>query len=266
MPIFAADALAGHHAIITGASGGIGQAVSRCISDMGAAVTLTGRNINRLSVLQQSILQENPDVRIRVIPADLRKSDERKSLIEEAEQQLGPITLLVNNAGTYRFGIVEEETEETLRQMLDVNFTSAVLLTQLVYQGMKARRKGAIVNVSSLSGLRGGYGQTAYSASKFALIGFTHSFALEAIRHNVRVNAVCPGYVDTDMGYDVIGAQAAVSGATLEQQIERTNAGIPSGRITTPEEVAHSIAFLLTDAAHNIIGESLKISGGALLR
>jgi NAD(P)-dependent dehydrogenase (short-subunit alcohol dehydrogenase family) len=266
MPIFAADALAGHHAIITGASGGIGQAVSRCLADMGAAVTLTGRNVSRLSALQQSILQANPDARIRVIPADVRCGDERKRLVEEAERQLGPVSLLVNNAGTYRFGIVEEETEETLRDMLETNFTSAVMLTQLVYQGMKARRQGAIVNVSSLSGLRGGYGHTAYAASKFALIAFTHSFALEAIRHNVRVNAVCPGYVDTDMGYDVIGAQAAASGATLEQQIERTNAGIPSGRITTPEEVANSIAFLLTDAAANIVGESLKISGGALLR
>src|SRR5690606_5310852 len=118
----------------------------------------------------------------------------------------------------------------------------------------------------SLSGLRGGYGHTAYAASKFALIGFTHCLAVEAIKHNVRVNAVCPGFVDTEMGYDVIRRQAAANRVSFEEQLERTNAGIPSGRTTTPEEVANAIAFLLTDAAASIVGESLKISGGAVLR
>lgn len=266
MSIFASDALQGKHAIITGATGGIGRATAFRIASMGAAVTITGRNAEKLARLQDDILRKCPTAKVHAVTADLVAADDRQRLVAEAERYNGPVSLLVNNAGLYRFGILEELTEEALENLVQINFTATVLLTQLVYRGMKQRREGAVVNVSSLSGLRGSYGHTAYSASKFALIGFTHCFAVEAIKHNVRVNAVCPGFVDTEMGHDVIRQHAAANRVTFEQQVERTNAGIPSGRITTPEEVANAIAFLLTDAAGNIVGESLKISGGAVLR
>ncbi len=266
MSIYAHDALNGKHALITGATGGIGQAVAKLLARMGAAVTLTGRNAERLAALQEAITQELPAAKVLTVTADLTSADDRLRLVSSAEQQHGPVTLLVNNAGQYQFATVEDVTEESLAGLMQANYTSAVLLTQLVYKGMKQLGSGAVVNVSSLSGLRGSYGNTAYAASKFALTGFTHSFAMEAIKHNVRVNAVCPGFVDTDMGYDVIRNISNVSGASFEQQVKKTNADIPSGRITTPEEVANTIAFLLTDAAANIVGESVKISGGALLR
>lgn len=264
--IFSGDALKGKHALITGATGGIGRATALRIASMGAAVTITGRNAEKLNELQDELLQRLPAAQVHAVAADLVVEEDRRRLIAEAEGRNGPISLLVNNAGVYRFGTVEELSQADLEELMRINFTAAVLLTQLVYRGMKQRREGAIVNVSSLSGLRGSYGHTAYAASKFALIGFTHCLAVEAIKHNVRVNAVCPGFVDTEMGYDVIRRQAAANRVSFEEQLERTNAGIPSGRITTPEEVANAIAFLLTDAAANIVGESLKISGGAVLR
>ncbi|GIP41249.1 short-chain dehydrogenase [Paenibacillus sp. J31TS4] len=265
MGIFAPDALAGKHALVTGATGGIGRATARLLAGMGASLTVTGRNETRLGEMAEAIRKETPGARIAAVPAELTEEEDRRRLVREAEGTFGPVGLLVNNAGMYRYGTVETETDASLSEMLQVNFTATVLLTQLLYPGMRELGGGAVVNVSSLSGLRGGAGHTAYAASKFALIGFTHSFALEAIRHNIRVNAVCPGYVDTRMGYQVIGEQAAASGSTLDEQLARTHAGIPSGRITTPDEVAHTIAFLLTEAAGNMVGASVKLSGGAVL-
>jgi 3-oxoacyl-[acyl-carrier protein] reductase len=121
------------------------------------------------------------------------------------------------------------------------------------------------VNVSSLSGLRGTYGNSAYSASKFAITGFTQSFAVEAIEHNIRVNSVCPGFVDTDMGINAIKRKAGRESKSFEEKMKEVESGIPSGRITTAREVANTIAFLLTDAAENIVGESVKISGGSVM-
>jgi 3-oxoacyl-[acyl-carrier protein] reductase len=134
-----------------------------------------------------------------------------------------------------------------------------------VYKEMIKQKNGAIVNISSLSGLRGRYGDSPYVSSKFALIGFTHSLALEAIEHRIRVNAVCPGYVDTEMGQNAILSSAQRNGLSYEEQLEKIKTDIPSSEIIKPIEVANTVAFLLTNAANNIVGESIKISGGAVL-
>ncbi|HLS07537.1 SDR family oxidoreductase, partial [Lentibacillus sp.] len=187
---------------------------------------------------------------------------ERNKLVNNAEKECGPISLLVNNAGISGGGPVEQLDPEDLERVVHLNYTATVLLTQLVYQSMKQRKKGAIVNVTSLSGLRGTYGGTAYAGSKFAMTGFTHSLALEAIEHGVRVNAVSPGFVDTEMGRASAQKKANRQNRSLSEVVKES---IPSGRMTTPREVANTIAFLLTDAAENIVGESVKISGGSVL-
>lgn len=266
MGIFSDSACKGKHALITGATGGIGQATARLLAGMGAAVTITGRNEAKLEQVCQAIIEQQPDAVVTAIRADLTDDSERRELVEAAERHAGPISFLVNNAGAFQYGPLEDLTQEGIDGLMNINFTSTVLLSQLVYEGMKQRREGSIVNVSSLSGLRGVPGTIAYSASKFALIGFTHAFALEAIGHGIRVNAVCPGYVDTDMGHNVVNATAQAGNVSLEQRWQQVNAGIPSGRITRPDEVANTIAFLLSDAADNIVGEAVKISGGALVR
>ncbi|MBU5443622.1 SDR family NAD(P)-dependent oxidoreductase [Paenibacillus sp. MSJ-34] len=266
MSVFAKDALSGKHGIVTGASGEIGEAIVREAVLMGAAVTVTGRNADKLERLRRSVIREAPEAAVHIIPADLSKQAGRDLLVAEAERWGGPPSFLVNNAGIYEAGTMEELDEEQLTRVMHLNYTVSVLLAQKVYESMKTRKEGAIVNVSSLSGLRGSYGNTAYAASKFALIGFTHCMALEAIKHGIRVNAVCPGFVETEMGYSVIRKQSEYTGESLEEQIRRTKEGIPSGRITTPAEAARTVAFLLTEAAGNIVGEAVKISGGALLR
>ncbi len=266
MSIFSHDALRGKHALITGATGGIGRETALKIVAMGASVTITGRSAEKLNQLRDEIIRTYPSASVHAIAADLVKPEERNRLVVDAEWQNGPISLLVNNAGMFRYTLVEDLTEQSLSEMMEINFTAAVLLTQVIYLGMRQRREGAIVNVSSLAGLRGLYGYTAYAAAKAALISFTHCLALEAIKYNVRVNAVCPGFVDTEMGHEVERQVASANNLSIEEQLHRVRSGIPSGRATTPEEVANAIAFLLTDAVGNIVGESLKISGGSVLR
>ncbi|WP_077624070.1 SDR family NAD(P)-dependent oxidoreductase [Sediminibacillus massiliensis] len=266
MSIYSQEALKGKHALITGATGGIGYATALILARMGAAITITGRNEEKLTELSSAITEENPRAQVFSFKADIGKPEDRENLLNTAEEANGTISLLVNSAGIAGGGPVEDLKQEDLEKVMHLNYTVPVLLSQQVYKRMKGQEKGAIVNVSSLSGLRGTYGNTAYAGSKFALIGFTHSFSLEAIEHGIRVNAVCPGYVDTEMGRNAIKKKGDKQDRSFEEQLEITEEGLPSGRITTPEEVANAIAFLLTDASANIVGESLKISGGSVLR
>ncbi|WP_018923924.1 SDR family NAD(P)-dependent oxidoreductase [Salsuginibacillus kocurii] len=266
MTIFNSKALENEHILITGATGGIGYVTAQKAVELGATCTVTGRNEEKLQQLKAACIETNDKANVFVCPADIRKDESREMLVEAAENEAGPITGLVNSAGITGGDIVENVQAEDLRHVMELNYTATVLLTQLVYRSMKERKTGSIVNVSSLSGLRGTYGNTAYSASKFALIGFTQSFALEAIEHNIRVNAVCPGFVNTEMARDILERKAEKAGRSYDEQVKLVEDNLPSGRITTAEEVATSILFLLTTAAENIVGESMKISGGAVMR
>lgn len=266
MSVFSVDALENRHIIITGASGGIGSETARAIVKMGGKVTLTARDTKKLDMLKQELLEFTPSENIYLHTADLTSERAHRELVEHAEAQLGPIYGLVNSAGIAGGGIVENTSKEEIEYIMELNYTAAVMLTKHVYQHMKEQRRGVVVNVSSLSGLRGTYGNTAYSGSKFALIGFTHSFALEAIKHGVRVNSVCPGYVNTQMGIRAIEKRAERNGISFEEQLEMIKNEYPSRKLVEPDEVANTIVYLITDAAPNIIGESVKISGGTVLR
>lgn len=266
MTIFAQDALLGKHIIITGATGGIGYETAKAAVQAGAAITITGRNSETLYQLKDECIALDGRAHVLSVPADLNKREDRERIIEEAVQEIGPVDGLVNSAGKTGGGTLEDLSEEELRSTMELNFFSTVLFTQGVYEKMKKKKAGAIVNLSSLSGLRGTYGNTAYSGSKFAITAFTQSLAHEAIEHNIRVNAVCPGFVDTEMGRNSIASMGEREGRSFEEQLEVAEQGLPSGRITQPEEVANSILFLLSEAAENIVGESMKISGGGVMR
>lgn len=265
MTVFSASALEGQHVLITGATGGIGLETAKITAAMGARLTITGRNESKLSELAAELSSVTDSQKVFVRTADITKEEDLAQLLEEAEAIHGKITGLVNSAAMAGGTTVDELEEDDLERMMHLNLTSTIMLTKAVYNKMLRMKSGAIVNVSSLSGLRGTYGNAAYSSSKFALIGFTQSLAVEAIPSGIRVNAVCPGYVDTKMGRDAIERKAKQNGVTFEEQLAAIEKGIPSGRITTPVEVANTIAFLLTDAAPNIVGESIKISGGSVL-
>lgn len=266
MSVFSQEALKCEHILITGATGGIGYEAAKEAVGAGANVTLTGRNEDKLSSLKEECATINEEAHVFVFVADMNKQEDREQLVSVATEKVGLITGLVNSAGIIGGGPLDRLTESELREVMELNYFSTVLLTQEVYQHMKTHEHGAIVNVSSLSGLRGTHSNIAYSASKFAIIGFTQSLAVEAIEHQVRVNAVCPGYVDTSMGQQAIKSKGEREGRTYEEQRQLAEKGIPSGRLSTPEEVARSIIYLLTDASENIVGESLKISGGGVMR
>ncbi|SDH93168.1 3-oxoacyl-[acyl-carrier protein] reductase [Alteribacillus persepolensis] len=266
MSIFSNHALTGEHALVTGATGGIGYETALLLASMGADVTITGRRQAALETLKKDIIQQNPHAQVFTFSADIGKEEDRRQLVERAHEQHGFISLLVNSAGVVGGNVVEKLTQSEMERIMHINYTATVLLTQLVYENMRKHRKGAIVNVSSLSGLRGTRGNTAYAASKFALIGFTHSMAVEAVSHGIRVNAVCPGYVETEMGKQAIQNKAERENRSFEDQLKIAKNSIPSGRLTEPKEVAHTIAYLLSEAGANIVGESIKISGGSVLR
>lgn len=267
MAVYADDALEGETALVTGATGGIGSVTAEVIAGMGANVVITGRDEEVLTRVEREVADAATGGDVHAHPTDITEQSERRALLVAAEGTCGSISLLVNSAGvTGGRRPFEQTTEEQLASVMDVNVTATTFLTREVYRGMKAREEGAIVNVSSLSGLRGTYQSIPYCASKFALTGITQSLALEAIEHGVRVNAVCPGWVDTPMAHDGIRSKAEAEDRTYEEQLEREREGLPSGRITSPVEVANAIAFLLTDAAPNVVGECVKLSGGAVLR
>lgn len=250
--------------LITGASGEIGSETAKTVAAMGASVSLTGRNEEKLSLLANELKAEGASVHF--LKADMTKEEERNFLVESCENQLGFISGLVNCAGIAGGTVLEELEEAFVRNMLDVNLISAMMLTKLVYEKMREKRSGRIIHVSSLSGIRGTHGNSAYAASKFALRGFMQSLAVEAVQHGVIVNAICPGFVETKMGREVIKSKAQRNGMTFEQQYEEVLKGLPSGRITTPLEVANIIGFLLTDATQNIVGESILLSGGSIMK
>jgi len=266
MSLFKEDALKGEHALVTGATGDIGYETAKTLAQMGASLTITGRRENVLEDLKEEIEKEVSDAKVFVYVADLANESERDNLVAAAAEEFGFISLLVNNAGITGGDVLETLTQEELERIMHLNYTAPILLTQKVYESMQENKRGAVVNVTSLSGLRGTYGNTAYAGSKFALTGFTHSFAVEAIEHEVRVNAVAPGFVETEMGKNSINNKAERANNSYEDQYEIESNNLPSGRITQPEEVANTIAFLLTEGAENIVGETIKISGGSVKR
>ncbi|MCM3791016.1 SDR family oxidoreductase [Domibacillus indicus] len=264
MAIFSETALDGMHVLITGASGDIGSQTAKIVASMGAKISLTGRNEEKLEQLANELKSDGTAVHF--VKADLSNQEERENLIRSCEKEIGFVSGLVNCAGVAGGEVLEELGEEFVANMLHVNVTSAMMLTKLVYPKMKEKGFGRIVNVSSLSGIRGTQGNSAYAASKFALRGFTQSLAVEAAPHRITVNAVCPGYVDTKMGRSAIKRRAEEKGQTFEQKYEEVLKGLPSGRITTPIEVANTIGFLLTDAAPTLTGESILLSGGSVMK
>lgn len=266
MALYANDALAHKHILITGATGGIGYETAKVVAGMGAKITITGRNEEKLNALAEELEKVTGEDKILVHPADLTSNEDRSNLIAAAEEAHGFINGLVNSAGVAGGKTVEELDEEFIEKLMNLNYKCTFLLTQEIYRKMLEQKEGDIVNLASLSGLRGTHGNAAYAASKFAVVGWTQSMALEAIEYGIRVNAVCPGYVDTEMARNSIRRKAERKGVSFEEGMEEAAASIPSGRISTPEEVANVIAFLLTDAARNIVGESVKISGGSVMR
>ena len=233
--------LDGRTALVTGASKGIGAAIATELAAAGATVVLGYRSGREEAEALASELGG------RAIQADVSSAEEAKRLVEEA----GELDILVNNAGLTRDGVLARMSDDDWRTVLETNLSSVFYTCRAVTRPMMKKRAGSIVNVSSIVGVHGNWGQTNYAASKAGIIGFTKSLARELGSRNVRANVVAPGYVKTQLT-EVLPEDATAAMLT----------NTPLGRLGDPADVAGAVRFLCSDAASFITGEVLLVDGG----
>jgi 3-oxoacyl-[acyl-carrier protein] reductase len=233
--------LAGKTALVTGASRGIGRAIAVQLADAGASVVVGYRSgADEANALAAEISG-------RAIQADVSNAEDAARLVDEA----GDLDILVNNAGLTRDGLLARMPDDDWRTVIETNLSSVFYTCRAVVRPMMKKRAGAIVNVSSIVGVHGNWGQTNYAASKAGIIGFTKSLARELGSRGVRANVVAPGYVKTQLT-DVLPEEAT------KAMLDNT----PLGRLGEPEDIAGAVRFLCSDEASFITGEVLLVDGG----
>ena len=238
------------HAVVTGGGSGIGAAVARRLLADGLRVTLMGRSEERLRA-QQAVLG---GVAIRA--CDVGREDS----VSEAFAAVGEVDILVNNAGQVETAPLGKTSLELWQRLLNVNLTGSFLCSRAVLPGMLARRQGRIVNVASTAALKGYAYVAAYCAAKHGVLGLTRALALEVAAKGVTVNAVCPGYTETDIVREAIANIVAKTGRTPEQARAELARANPQGRLIQPDEVADTIAWLVNAAGVN--GQAIAVCGG----
>ena len=233
--------LDGKLALVTGASRGIGRAIAVELAAAGAEVVVGYRSG------KDEAEQLAAELGARAIQADVSSAEDAKRLVEEA----GDVDVLVNNAGLTRDGLLARMSDDDWRTVIETNLSSVFYTCRAVTRPMMKKRGGSIVNISSVVGVHGNFGQTNYAASKAGIIGFTKSLARELGSRNVRANVVAPGYVKSQLT-DVLPEEATAA------MIQNT----PLGRVAEPEEIAGAVRFLASDEASFITGEVLLVDGG----
>jgi meso-butanediol dehydrogenase / (S,S)-butanediol dehydrogenase / diacetyl reductase len=247
--------LEGKVALITGAASGIGRATALLFSRGGAKLVLADWAEERLKGTQELVQKESGQVIIR--KTNVAEEEEVKTLIDLVLQSFGAVDIICNNAGiTGGYGGPEEQDGEDWQKVYAVNVLSAVYTTKHVAKHFKERLSGAIVNTASVAGIRSGAGGNAYSASKAALINFTQTSACDLGGFNIRVNAVCPGLIETGMTKPVFDM------AREKGKFEKLGSRCELRRYGRPEEVAAAILFLASDEASYITGQALPVDGG----
>lgn len=236
-------------ALVTGASRGIGRACALSLAEAGARVAVAARNVEQLESLASEIRSLNREA--FVIPMDLADPESIKEAIAKTARDFGGIAILVNNAGITKDGLAIRMKKPDWDTVIATNLTGAFIAIQQALPAMMRERWGRIINISSLVGEMGNAGQANYAASKAGLIGLTKSIAQEMGSRNITVNAVAPGYVETDM----------TSGLSEELK-EKMLANIPLKRIGRPEDVAAAVRFLASEEAGYITGHVLSVNGG----
>ncbi|MBX4951539.1 3-oxoacyl-[acyl-carrier-protein] reductase [Rhizobium binae] len=238
--------LSGRKALITGASGGIGEEIARLLHKQGAILGLHGTRVEKLEALAAELGE-----RVKIFPANLSDRDEVKALGQKAEAELEGVDILVNNAGITRDGLFVRMSDEDWDAVLEVNLTSTFRLTRELTHPMMRRRYGRIINITSVVGVTGNPGQANYCASKAGMIGFTKSLAQEIATRNVTVNCVAPGFIES-----------AMTGKLNDKQKEAIMGAIPMKRMGTGGEVASAVAYLASSEAAYMTGQTLHVNGG----
>ena len=241
--------LAGKVALVTGGSRGIGKSIVSRLHAAGAKVAIVARDEARVKAAAAELGE-----RAAGFAADVADSGAVGKVVDAVEKALGPIDILVNNAGVTRDGLLVRMSDADWDVVLDTNLTAAFNTMKSVTRGMMKRRWGRVINITSVVGLTGNAGQANYAASKAGLIGLTKSVAKELASRNILVNAIAPGFVDTDMVSDL-------SEDTRKQLLAR----IPLGRAGTGDDIAAAVVFLASDQASYITGQVLVVDGGMVM-
>ncbi|MEZ0469893.1 acetoacetyl-CoA reductase [Luteimonas salinilitoris] len=236
-------------ALVTGGTGGIGTAICKRLFDSGHKVATNYRNADK-AIAWQTRMKEG-GCEVALAKGDVSSPEEAEAMVREVERQLGPVDILVNNAGITRDGTFHKMTAQQWQEVINTNLNSVFNVTRPVIEGMRGRKWGRIVQISSINGQKGQYGQANYAAAKAGMHGFTISLAQENARFGVTVNTVSPGYIGTEM---VMAVPEAVR--------EKIVAQIPTGRLGTPEEIAYAVSFFLPEEAGWITGANLSANGG----
>ena len=236
-------------ALVTGGTGGIGTSIVKRLAAMGHRVATNYRDESRGREWQARMKDAGVDV--AMAHCDVSSPEDAERLVRDIEQQLGPVEILVNNAGITRDSTFHKMTPQQWNDVICTNLNSCFNVTRPVIEGMRARKWGRIVQISSINGQKGQYGQANYAAAKAGMHGFTISLAQENAKFGVTVNTVSPGYIGTDMVM-----------AVPEEVRNKIVAQIPTGRLGTPDEIAYAVAFFVPDEAGWITGANLSANGG----
>ena len=251
--------LSGRHALVTGASRGIGAAIAAALAADGARVSLIGRDVARLEQMAAEL--GGPD-RATPVVADVTDAASVGRAFATARERLGPVHILVNNAGQAASAKFADTDEALWHRILGVNLTGTYRCTREAVADMLQAGFGRVVNIASIAGLRGAAYISAYAASKHAVIGLTRSLALEFATRNITVNAVCPGYTDTDMVRQAIGNIRAKTGRSESEAMAAITATNPQRRLIAPAEVSNAVLWLCRPGTESVTGQSIVIAGG----
>jgi NAD(P)-dependent dehydrogenase (short-subunit alcohol dehydrogenase family) len=263
-----AQELQGRHALITGAGAGIGAAIALQLAQAGCRLTLCGRSQDKLQAQAEVLREQVPDVAVLIAPMDVADEHAVQAAVQQAQSRFGPVNILVNNAGQASSQPFAKTDAALWQQMIVVNLTGTYHCIQAVLPGMLEAAKGGapgrIVNIASTAGLKGYAYVSAYVAAKHGVVGLTKALALELARKGVTVNAICPGYTETDIVREAVQNIVGKTGKSEDQARQALAARNPQQRLVQPQEVAQSVMWLCAAGSDAINGQAIAIDGGEL--
>jgi len=261
--------LEGRHALITGAGAGIGAAISLQLAQTGCRLTLCGRSQGTLQAQAEALREQVPDLAVLIAPMDVADEQAVQAAVQQAQARFGPVNILVNNAGQASSQPFAKTNAALWQQMLNVNLTGTYHCIQAALPGMleaaKAGTPGRIVNIASTAGLKGYAYVSAYVAAKHGVVGLTKALALELARKGVTVNAICPGYTETDIVREAVQNIVSKTGKSESEARQALATSNPQQRLVQPHEVAQSVLWLCAAGSDAINGQSIAIDGGELV-
>lgn len=238
--------LFGKTALVTGATGGIGEAIAKALHSQGATVALSGTRTAALDEMKERLSE-----RVHVFACNLAKPEEVEKLVPEAEGAMGTLDILVNNAGVTRDALAMRMKDAEWAEVIEINLTAGFRLARAAMRGMMKRRFGRIIGITSVVGVTGNAGQANYAASKAGMIGMTKALAQELAGRGITVNCIAPGFIGT-----------AMTDALSEKQKEAIIARVPTARLGRPAEIAAAAVYLASDEAAYVTGQTIHVNGG----